>query len=190
MTMRGREGEKKMCCWVISRSLEFTSSLELHVSVHIRSADGKVSSLYRGVEAHQDWGEQRGLEVVVGGCRWRARAGGRAVVIGRACGGRHRWSWMMLVVTALALSVLRLKAHRDLHVMRDPETLKAWVMLGYVSSRKSAIKPPPLCQLIKFGDEMRIQSEFLQQLDYKMPACTPQNCSNNTTILHTLLSLR
>lgn len=29
--------------------------------------------------------------MVVGGCRWWARAGGRAVVIGRACGGRHRW---------------------------------------------------------------------------------------------------
>lgn len=28
----------------------------------------------------------RGLEVVVGGCRWRSCAGGRAVVIRRACG--------------------------------------------------------------------------------------------------------
>lgn len=125
-----------MCCWVISRSLEFTSSLELRVSVHIRSADGKVSSLYRGVEAHQDWGEQRGLEVVVGGCRWRARAGGRAVVIGRACGGRHRWSWMMLVVTALALSVLRLKAHRDLHVNEGPGNPKSMSDAGVCFKQK------------------------------------------------------
>lgn len=35
---------------------------------------------------------QQGLEVVIGGCRRWSCAGGRAVVIGRTCGGRHRWS--------------------------------------------------------------------------------------------------
>ncbi len=32
-----------------------------------------------------------GLEVVIGGCRRWSGAGGRAVVIGWTCGGRHRW---------------------------------------------------------------------------------------------------
>lgn len=82
---------------VHQQSLKFTSSFDFHALVHGQMCVSWCNVLRSwprvesGPVPAQSLSMQQGLEVVVGGCGGGSGAGGRAVIIGWTCGGRHRW---------------------------------------------------------------------------------------------------